>query len=82
MGLHIKRHSAAKSRRGAGGSVETVSAFFDHSPLAATTMYLGGLEGVEDHSWERVAESIGVQGRAPRATYRSGRTEKPAHRGW
>ena len=59
-GLHILRHSAARLRRDAGESVETVSAFLDHSSLAVTTTYLRRLEGVEDHSWERVAESIGV----------------------
>jgi integrase/recombinase XerC len=59
-GLHILRHTAAKLRREAGESVETVSAFLDHSSLAVTTTYLRRLEGVEDHSWERVAESIGV----------------------
>jgi integrase/recombinase XerC len=59
-GLHILRHSAAKLRRDAGESVETVSAFLDQSSLATTTIYLRRLEGVEDHSWERVAESIGV----------------------
>jgi len=59
-GLHILRHSAAKLRRDAGESVETVSAFLDHSSLAVTTTYLRRLEGVEDHSWERVADAIGV----------------------
>jgi integrase/recombinase XerC len=59
-GLHILRHSAAKLRRDAGESVETVSAFLDHSSLAVGTTYLRRLEGVEDHSWERVAEAIGV----------------------
>ena len=59
-GLHILRHSAAKLRRDAGESVETVSAFLDHSSLAVTTTYLRRREGVEDHSWERVAEAIGV----------------------
>ena len=59
-GLHILRHSAAKLRRDAGESVGTVSAFLDHSSLAVTTTYLRRLEGVEDRSWERVAESIGV----------------------
>jgi integrase/recombinase XerC len=59
-GLHILRHSAAKLRRDAGESVETVSAFLDHSSLAVTTTYLRRLEGVEDHSWERVAEAIGL----------------------
>jgi site-specific recombinase XerD len=59
-GVHILRHSAARLRRDAGESVETVSAFLDHSSLAVTTTYLRRLEGVEDHSWERVAEAIGV----------------------
>jgi len=59
-GLHVLRHSAAKLRRDAGESVETVSAFLDHSSLAVTTTYLRRLEGVEDHSWERVADAIGV----------------------
>jgi len=59
-GLLIIRHSAAKLRRDAGESVETVSAFLDHSSLAVTTTYLRRLEGVEDHSWEQVAEAIGV----------------------
>ncbi|HKZ90861.1 MAG TPA: tyrosine-type recombinase/integrase [Candidatus Limnocylindrales bacterium] len=59
-GLHILRHSAARLRRDAGESVETVSAFLDHSSLAVTTTYLRRLEGVEDHSWERVAEAIGL----------------------
>ena len=59
-GLHILRHSAAKLRRDAGESVEAVSSFLDHSSLAVTTTYLRRLEGVEDHSWERVAEAIGV----------------------
>jgi hypothetical protein len=42
-------------------AVETVSAFLDHLSLAVTTTYLRRLEGVEDHSWERVAEAIGVE---------------------
>jgi site-specific recombinase XerD len=59
-GLHVLRHSAAKLRREAGEPVESVSAFLDHSSLAVTTTYLRRLEGVEDRSWERVAEAIGV----------------------
>jgi site-specific recombinase XerD len=59
-GIHVLRHSAARLRRDAGESIETVSAFLDHSSLAVTTTYLRRLEGVEDHSWERVAEAIGV----------------------
>jgi integrase len=60
-GLHILRHSAARLRRDAAESVETVSAFLDHSSLAVTTTYLRRLEGVEDHSWERVAAAIGIR---------------------
>ena len=59
-GLHILRHTAARLRREAGESIEAVSSFLDHSSLAVTTTYLRRLEGVEDHSWEQVAEAIGV----------------------
>src|SRR5215213_7809305 len=59
-GLHVLRHSAAKLRRDAGESVETVSAFLDHSSLAVTTTYLRRLEGQEDHGWSAVAEAIGA----------------------
>jgi integrase len=59
-GLHVLRHSAAKLRRDAGESVETVSAFLDHSSLAVTTTYLRRLEGQEDHGWVAVAEAIGA----------------------
>ncbi|MGE0227642.1 MAG: tyrosine-type recombinase/integrase [Dehalococcoidia bacterium] len=59
-GLHVLRHSAAKLRRDAGESVETVSAFLDHSSLAATTTYLRRLEGQQDSGWTPVAEAIGV----------------------
>jgi site-specific recombinase XerD len=59
-GLHVLRHTAAKLRRDAGESVESVSAFLDHSSLAVTTTYLRRLEGVEDRSWGKVAEAIGV----------------------
>jgi hypothetical protein len=59
-GLHILCHSAAKPRRDAGEFVETVSAFLDHSSLVVATTYLRRYEGVEDHPWERVAESSGV----------------------
>ena len=59
-GVHILRHTAAKLRRDAGESIESVSQFLDHSSLAVTTVYLRRLEGVEDLSWGRVAEAIGV----------------------
>lgn len=59
-GFHVLRHSAAKLRRDAGDSVESVSQFLDHSSLAVTSVYLRRLEVAEDASWGRVAEAIGV----------------------
>jgi integrase len=59
-GLHVLRHSAAKLRRDAGESVESVSEFLDHSSLAVTSVYLRRLEGQEDHGWAAVAEAIGA----------------------
>ncbi|MEO6045003.1 MAG: tyrosine-type recombinase/integrase [Tepidiformaceae bacterium] len=59
-GVHILRHTAAKLRRDAGESIESVSQFLDHSSLAVTTVYLRRLEGVEDLSWSKVAEAIGI----------------------
>jgi integrase/recombinase XerC len=59
-GLHILRHTAAKLRREAGESIEAVSSFLDHSSLAVTTVYLRGLEGIEDRAWAEVAAAIGV----------------------
>ena len=59
-GVHIFRHTAAKLRRDAGDSIESVSQFLDHSSLAVTTVYLRRLEGQTDESWGKVAEAIGV----------------------
>ena len=59
-GVHILRHTAAKLRREAGESIESVSQFLDHSSLAVTTVYLRRLEGQTDESWGKVAEAIGV----------------------
>jgi site-specific recombinase XerD len=59
-GVHIFRHSAAKLRRDAGESVEEVSRFLDHSNLATTTTYLRRLEVVEDRSWSKVAQALGL----------------------
>ena len=59
-GFHVLRHSAAKLRRDAGESVESVSQFLDHSSLAVTRVYLRRLEVAEDTSWGKVAEAIGV----------------------
>ncbi len=59
-GVHILRHTAAKLRRDAGESIESVSQFLDHSSLAVTTVYLRRLEGQADESWGKVAEAIGV----------------------
>ena len=57
-GVHILRHAAAKLRREAGESVESVSAFLDHSSLQVTSVYLRRLEGQEDRGWGRVAEAL------------------------
>jgi integrase len=59
-GVHVLRHSAAKLRRDAGESIESVSQFLDHSSLAVTSVYLRRLEGVEDRAWREVADAIGV----------------------
>jgi integrase len=59
-GLHVLRHTAAKLRREAGESIEAVSSFLDHSSLAVTTVYLRGLEGVEDGIWPEVSVAIGA----------------------
>jgi integrase/recombinase XerC len=59
-GIHVLRHSAAKLRRDAGESIESVSSFLDHSSLAVTTTYLRRLEGVEDRAWREVAMAIGL----------------------
>jgi integrase len=58
--VHVLRHTAANLRRDAGESIEDVSRFLDHSSLAVTTVYLRRLEGQEDLSWRRVAESLGL----------------------
>jgi integrase/recombinase XerC len=59
-GLHILRHSAAKLRRDAGASIESVSSFLDHSSLAVTSVYLRRLEGEGDLTWPDVAVALGV----------------------
>jgi integrase/recombinase XerC len=59
-GIHVLRHTAAKLRRDAGESIESVSAFLDHSSLAVTSVYLRRLESPADTSWELVAAAIGL----------------------
>src|SRR5450759_655250 len=59
-GIHVLRHTAAKLRRDAGESIESVSQFLDHSSLQVTSVYLKRLEGTEDLAWREVAEAIGV----------------------
>jgi integrase/recombinase XerC len=59
-GIHVLRHSAAKLRRDAGESIESVSQFLDHSSLAVTSVYLRRLEGQEDRAWHEVAAAIGL----------------------
>ena len=57
-GLHLLRHTAAKLRREAGESVESVSQFLDHSSLAVTSVYLRQLQGEQDGGWPAVARLI------------------------
>ena len=59
-GIHVLRHTAAKLRRDAGESIESVSQFLDHSSLAVTSVYLRRLEGETDRTWPDVAAAIGV----------------------
>jgi integrase len=59
-GIHVLRHTAAKLRRDAGESIESVSQFLDHSSLAVTSVYLRRLEGETDRTWPDVAMAIGV----------------------
>jgi integrase/recombinase XerC len=59
-GIHVLRHTAAKLRRDAGESIESVSQFLDHSSLAVTSVYLRRIEGTHDEVWRDVAEAIGV----------------------
>ena len=59
-GIHVLRHTAAKLRRDASESIESVSAFLDHSSLAVTSVYLRRLEGEVDRTWPDVAAAIGV----------------------
>src|ERR1035437_9939131 len=59
-GIHVLRHTAAKLRRDAGESIESVSSFHDHSSLQVTSVYLRRLEGQEDLTWREVAGAIGV----------------------
>ena len=59
-GVHVLRHTAAKLRREAGESVESVSQFLDHSSLAVTTIYLRRLEGQRDTTCPAVAAAIGL----------------------
>jgi integrase/recombinase XerC len=59
-GIHVLRHTAAKLRRDAGESIESVSQFLDHSSLAVTSVYLRRLEGEVDRTWPDVAAAIGV----------------------
>lgn len=57
---HGYAYTAAKLRRDAGESIESVSQFLDHSSLAVTSVYLRRLEGETDRTWPDVAAAIGV----------------------
>ncbi len=70
-GLHLLRHTAAKLRREAGESIETVSQFLDHSSLAVTSVYLRRLEGEQDCGWPAVARLITVVSSGAGRTIRS-----------
>ena len=70
-GLHLLRHTAAKLRREAGESIETVSQFLDHSSLAVTSVYLRRLEGEQDRGWPAVARLITVGSSGAGRTTRS-----------
>ena len=59
-GIHVLRHTAAKLRRDAGESIESVGSFLDHSSLAVTSVYLRRLEGQTDATWRDVAQAIGL----------------------
>jgi integrase len=59
-GVHVLRHTAAKLRRDAGASIESVSQFLDHSSLAVTSVYLRRLEGEADRTWPEVALALGL----------------------
>lgn len=62
---HALRHSAAQLRRGAGASMEEVSALLGHSSLATTARYLRMLEPELDDGWMGPARALGI-GRAAR----------------
>ena len=66
-----RRHTAAKLRREAGESIETVSQFLDHSSLAVTSVYLRRLEGEQDRGWPAVARLITVGSSGAGRTTRS-----------
>jgi integrase len=60
--VHDLRHTAAMLRRAAGDDVEQVSDFLNHSSLTVTQVYLHGLEGREDKSWQAVQDLLGIGG--------------------
>jgi site-specific recombinase XerD len=57
---HALRHTAAKLRRDAGGTIEEVQALLGHKSLATTARYLQRLEGETDPGWRRVADLVGL----------------------
>ena len=57
---HDLRHTAAKLRRDAGSSIESISSFLGHASIATTALYLARLQGEEDNEWQGVAQALGI----------------------
>lgn len=57
---HVLRHSAAQLRRGAGASIEDVSALLGHASIATTARYLRRLEPERDDGWSAAAAALGI----------------------
>ncbi len=58
--VHMLRHTAASLRRQVGDSPEDIQRMLGHANLAVTQIYLHGLEGRKDVSWEKVGSLLGL----------------------